>query len=76
MARTMVNGMINDEGWQAMTMLDWEEGRNYEIAPARECASSRGMCPWPSKPPYERTGESARRPSDSSRTDTTDFCST
>jgi hypothetical protein len=33
MARTMVNGMMNDEGWQAMTMLDWEEGRTYEIAP-------------------------------------------
>jgi hypothetical protein len=34
MARTLVNGMINDEGWQAMTMLDWEEGRTYEIAPS------------------------------------------
>ena len=33
MARTMINGMMNDEGWQAMTMLDWEEGRTYEIAP-------------------------------------------
>ena len=33
MARTLVNNMINDEGWQAMTMLDWEEGRSYEIAP-------------------------------------------
>jgi hypothetical protein len=33
MARTLVNGMMNDEGWQAMTMLDWEEGRDYEIAP-------------------------------------------
>ena len=33
MARTLVNGMMNDEGWQAMTMLDWEEGRLYEIAP-------------------------------------------
>jgi hypothetical protein len=32
MARTLVNNMINDEGWQAMTMLDWEEGRSYEIA--------------------------------------------
>ena len=27
MARTMVNAMMKDEGWQAMTMLDWEEGR-------------------------------------------------
>ena len=33
MARTMINAMMNDEGWQAMTMLDWEEGRTYEIAP-------------------------------------------
>ena len=33
MARTLVNGMMDDEGWQAMTMLDWEEGRDYEIAP-------------------------------------------
>jgi hypothetical protein len=33
MARTMINAMMNEEGWQAMTMLDWEEGRTYEIAP-------------------------------------------
>jgi hypothetical protein len=33
MARTLVNGMMADQGWQAMTMLDWEEGRDYEIAP-------------------------------------------
>jgi hypothetical protein len=33
MARTMINGMMKDESWQAMTMLDWEEGRMYEIAP-------------------------------------------
>ena len=33
MARTLVNGMMADEGWQAMTMLDWEEGRDYELAP-------------------------------------------
>jgi hypothetical protein len=33
MARTLTNSMMNDEGWQAMTMLDWEEGRDYEIAP-------------------------------------------
>ena len=35
MARTMINGMMADEGWQAMTMLDWAEGRTYEIAPGR-----------------------------------------
>jgi hypothetical protein len=33
MARTMINGLINDDSWQAMTMLDWEEGRVYEVAP-------------------------------------------
>ena len=33
MARTMINAVMADEGWQAMTMLDWEEGRTYEIAP-------------------------------------------
>ena len=33
MARTIVNGMLNDEGWDAMAMLDWEEGRIYEIRP-------------------------------------------
>jgi hypothetical protein len=33
MARTIVSGMLSDKGWDAMTMLDWEEGRVYEIAP-------------------------------------------
>ena len=33
MARTLINSMMADEGWQAMTMLDWEEGRDYEISP-------------------------------------------
>ena len=33
MARTMINGMMSDQGWDAMTMLDWEEGRTYEVAP-------------------------------------------
>jgi hypothetical protein len=33
MARTMINAMMNGKGWEAMTMLDWEEGRVYEIAP-------------------------------------------
>jgi len=33
MARTLINGMMSDDGWQAMTMLDWVEGRDYEIAP-------------------------------------------
>ncbi len=33
MARTMINGMLNDQAWDAMTMLDWEEGRTYEVAP-------------------------------------------
>ena len=33
MARTIINSMLDDEGWDAMSMLDWEEGRTYEIAP-------------------------------------------
>jgi len=33
MARTLINGMMADEGWQAMTMLDWEEGRDFEVSP-------------------------------------------
>jgi hypothetical protein len=33
MARTMINAMLSDPGWEAMTMLDWQEGRTYEIAP-------------------------------------------
>ena len=33
MARTLVHRMLDDEGWQAMTMLDLEEGRTYEISP-------------------------------------------
>jgi hypothetical protein len=31
-ARTMINSLLEDEGWDAMTMLDWEEGRSYEIS--------------------------------------------
>jgi hypothetical protein len=33
MARTIINGMLKDKGWDAMSMLDWEEGRTYEITP-------------------------------------------
>ena len=33
MARTIINDMLNDEGWDAMSMLDWQEGRTYEITP-------------------------------------------
>ena len=32
LAREMVNKMMDDEGWKAMEMMDWEdEGREYEI---------------------------------------------
>jgi hypothetical protein len=32
LAREMVNKMMEDEGWKAMEMMDWEdEGREYEI---------------------------------------------
>ena len=33
MARTITTAMLKDEGWDAMAMLDWEEGRTYEIVP-------------------------------------------
>lgn len=32
MAQTLVKGMMADDGWQAMTMLDWDEGRTYELS--------------------------------------------
>ena len=75
MARTMINAMINHEGWQAMTMLDWEEGRTYEIAPGMTVRILPQDVPVASKQPYGLRGESARRPSDSSPTDMTCFCS-
>ena len=76
MARTMINGMMNDEGWQAMTMLDWEEGRDLRDRAGHDSAHPSTRCSlWPSKQPCERTGRSARRHSDSSRTDMTAFCS-
>ena len=31
--RTLVNAMLTDRGWDAMTMLDFPEGRAYTIAP-------------------------------------------
>ena len=40
MARTLINGMMNDEGWQAMTMLDWEEGRAYRDRARHQSAHS------------------------------------
>ena len=33
MARTLTNAMMNDQGWEAVTMLDYVEGRAYEIGP-------------------------------------------
>ena len=68
MARTMINAMMDDEGWQAMTMLDWEEGRTYEIAPGTNVRILRTMFLWPLKQRCERKDDSARRHSDSSPT--------
>jgi hypothetical protein len=31
--RALVKAVLTDEGWDAMTMLDFSEGRTYEIAP-------------------------------------------
>ena len=42
MARTLVNGMMADEGWQAMTMLDWEEGRDLRDRARHERAHPPG----------------------------------
>ena len=33
MARTIINGMLNNQAWDAMTMLDWDEGHTSEVAP-------------------------------------------
>jgi hypothetical protein len=33
--RAMVNAMVNDKGWEAMTMLDFPEGRTYELVPGK-----------------------------------------
>ena len=71
MARTIVNGMLNDKGWDAMTMLDWEEGRTYEIAPGTKVR----ILPADVAPALEASlktnGLSARKRSDSSETGTT-----
>ena len=75
MARTLINGMMADEGWQAMTMLDWEEGRDYEISPGTKVRILPRDVPLAIEAPCERTGRSARRHNDSSRTDLTAFCS-
>lgn len=71
MARTIVNAMLNDEGWDAMTMLDWAEGCTYEIAPGtkvrilhpRSLPRLKWLC--------RRAGPSVRTHSDSSATATT-----
>jgi hypothetical protein len=37
LGREMVNKMMDDEGWKAMEMMDWEdEGREYEINGQKE----------------------------------------
>jgi hypothetical protein len=37
LAREMVNKMMDDEGWKAMEMMDWDdEGREYEINGRKE----------------------------------------
>ena len=75
MARTLINAMMADEGWQAMTMLDWEEGRDYEVAPGTIVRILPRDVPVAIEAPCERTGPSARRHSDSSLTDMIAFCS-
>ena len=36
LAREMVNKMVEDRGWMAMLMLDWQEGRTFEFAKGRK----------------------------------------
>jgi len=36
LAREMVNKMVEDRGWEAMLMLDWQEGRTFELAKGRK----------------------------------------
>jgi hypothetical protein len=37
LAREMVNKMVEDEGWKAMEMMDWDDaGRDYEINGKKE----------------------------------------
>ena len=76
MARTLINGMMEDEGWQAMTMLDWEEGRDLRDRARHESAYPPTRCSRGDRSGLtsERVA-SARRHSDSSRTDMTGFCS-
>ena len=75
MARTMVNAMMKDEAWQAMTMLDWGEGRTYGIAPGTVVRILPKDVPVAIEAALQRTGATAQRLSDLSRTDTTAFCS-
>jgi len=44
MARTMIDGMMADDGWQAMTMLDWEEGRTYRDRARQDRAHPASRC--------------------------------
>ena len=75
MARTMITAMMKDEGWQAMTMLDWEEGRTYEIAPGKVVRILPTDVPVAIEAALHAKGANARRHSDSSPTDTIAFCS-
>ena len=67
--------MMADEGWQAMTMLDWEEGRDYEITPGTRVHILPRDVPVAIEASLRANGPNARRHSDSSPTDMTAFCS-
>ena len=75
MARTMINGMTTDQGWDAMTMLDWEEGRTYEVAPGTRVRILPVTFPRQWKRRLHVKGRQRAGHSDSSATDSTVFFS-
>ena len=75
MARTMISAIMDDEGWQAMTMLDWEEGRTYEIAPDMKVRILPQDVPVAMEAALRVNGRKRTETSDSSPTDTTGSCS-
>jgi hypothetical protein len=74
-ARTLINGMMADEGWQAMTMLDWEEGRDYELAPGKRVHILPVDIPVAIEASLRADGPKRTEHNDLSRTDSTGFCS-
>ena len=73
--QTLINAMMTDDGWQAMTMLDWEEGRTYELASGTKVHIVPRDVPVAIEAALRTNGPGARRHSASSRTASTGSCS-